>query len=437
MDVIQRNEALIRGDLERPGVFPQLELLQSAPVVFPTTFGLDRLPDEPGVIVIRGPRQYGKSTWLEARLKESVEENGPGSAFYLNGDEIQDAASLAAAIRETVALFREDRACHRLFIDEITAIKDWQSGLKRVLDAGELRSVLVVTTGSKAADLRRGSERLPGRRGRLERSNYLFTPVRFVDFRKACSQEPGEKTLLAYLLTGGCPVACGEMVARGRLPEYVPTMIRDWIYGECSSTGRPRSSLLAVMESLVRFGGTPIGQAKLAREAGLANNTVAAGYVELLADLMCLGLSPSFDASRGVCQARKPAKYPMINLLAAVSWDKANLRSVADFEALPATDQGRWYEWLVAQELWRRAAIAGEEFPEILPHWRSGQNEVDFVIRPDLFLEVKRGHSTAMEYAWFPKAFPRARLVVVCKDSFRTRQVRGMTFEEFLSEGEL
>lgn len=145
MDVKQRNEALFRGDLERPGLFPQLELLQSAPVVFPTTFGLDHLPHEPGVIVIRGPRQYGKSTWLEARLKQSVEENGPGSAFYLNGDEIKDAASLAAAIRETVALFREDTGCHRLFIDEITAIKDWQSGLKRVLDAGELRFVQGMT----------------------------------------------------------------------------------------------------------------------------------------------------------------------------------------------------------------------------------------------------------------------------------------------------
>ena len=34
--------------------------------------------------------------------------------------------------------------------------------------------------------------------------------------------------------------------------------------------------LLGVLECLYRFAGTPSGQSKLAREAGLANNTVAA-----------------------------------------------------------------------------------------------------------------------------------------------------------------
>jgi hypothetical protein len=46
-------------------------------------------------------------------------------------------------------------------------------------------------------------------------------------------------------------------------------------------------------ELLRRRGGSPVGQTKLAKEAGLANNTVAAGWTELLADLLCVGLSPA------------------------------------------------------------------------------------------------------------------------------------------------
>jgi len=42
----------------------------------------------------------------------------------------------------------------------IDVVGQWSGGLA---DAGELRRVLLVTTGSKAADLRRGAERPPGR----------------------------------------------------------------------------------------------------------------------------------------------------------------------------------------------------------------------------------------------------------------------------------
>jgi len=43
------------------------------------------LPEEPGVILIRGHGRYGKSTWLEGQLVETVRRFGRGSAFYLNG----------------------------------------------------------------------------------------------------------------------------------------------------------------------------------------------------------------------------------------------------------------------------------------------------------------------------------------------------------------
>jgi predicted AAA+ superfamily ATPase len=244
----------------------------------------------------------------------------------------------------------------------------------------------------------------------------------------------GGKTLAAYLLSGGCPAACGELAARGRLPEYIPAMIRDWVYGECAASGRQRASLLSVMEKILRWGGTPLGQAKLAREAGLANNTVAAGYVEMLADLMCVGISPAWDEARQVCVARKPAKYPMINLFAALAWSGARLRFVEDFEALSPGEQGKWWEWLAAQELWRRAAIRGEEFPERLAYWREGEHELDFVVSRDLFLEAKRGRTSPMDYAWFPKVFPRSRLHVIGQDTFEAGPIRGLTMEEFLLE---
>jgi predicted AAA+ superfamily ATPase len=51
-------------------------------------FGLAELPREAGIIVIRGPRQYGKSTCLEYQLRETLRQFGPGTALFLNGDYI-------------------------------------------------------------------------------------------------------------------------------------------------------------------------------------------------------------------------------------------------------------------------------------------------------------------------------------------------------------
>lgn len=434
MNVKEINAALAGGRVDDPRVLPRLSMLSKSPFVFRFQFGLDRLPMEPGIIMIRGPRQYGKSTWLEQRIRESVLKFGPGSAYYLNGDEIADAAELVQRIRELAASFNPRRKVNRLFIDEITAIDDWQKALKRLADAGELSDILVVTTGSRAADLRRGAERLLGRKARLTRTSYYFTPVPFAEFRRVSGDTLGPRTLVAYLLSGGSPLACSHVSQQGFLPEHVIETMRDWIYGECTANGRSRVSLHAVLEAMHRFGGTPLGQAKLAREAGLANNTVAAGYIEMLSDLMCVAPAFAWDSARNLRIARKPCKYHFTNLLAAVAWGSDGLRSPKDFEDLPPDSQGKWLEWLVAQELRRQKCLRGEDFPEVLSFWQSPAHEVDFVVDRKQLVEVKRGSAVATDFAWFSSIFPDARLLVVGGNRFEARAVRGVTMEDFLAD---
>jgi hypothetical protein len=47
-------------------------------------------------------------------------------------------------------------------------------------------------------------------------------------------------------------------------------------------------------------------------------------------------------------------------------------------------------------------------------------------------VEVKRGRTDALEFAWFARAFPQARLTVVGADRFAAGNVRGVSPEEFL-----
>ncbi len=66
------NEFLASGEINRPGLFPHLDQLERASFIFEVDFGLKTFPTEPGIISIRGPRQYGKSTWLERELRQSI-----------------------------------------------------------------------------------------------------------------------------------------------------------------------------------------------------------------------------------------------------------------------------------------------------------------------------------------------------------------------------
>jgi len=94
VNVDEVNRALLAANLDLSGLFPRLEALGDAPAVFRLEFGLEELPTGPGVILIRGARQYGKSTWLEGAMRETVRRYGPGTALLLDGDYLGDSDAI-------------------------------------------------------------------------------------------------------------------------------------------------------------------------------------------------------------------------------------------------------------------------------------------------------------------------------------------------------
>ena len=432
MNVRQINIGLSKGQIDQQGVFPHLDELHRLPITFKIDFGLNKLPKLPGVLCVRGARQFGKSTWLESKIYETIESFGPGSAFYLNGDEILNYQELIQNVNELSSLYSTDAPVKRLFIDEITAIDKWEKAIKRLVDSGIARDILIITTGSKATDLRRGHERLPGRKGKLDRTEYYFTPISYPEFKRVCFEKMGTKTLINYLISGGSPPACVELFAQGKLPEYIIHTVQDWILGEIAASGRTRSSLIAILKNIIRYGGTALGHAKLARESGLANNTVANGYTELLSDLMCITTSRAWDYPKQTAILRKPPKFHFINLLAAVAWHPQHIRDAEDFERLDPGQQGIWFEWAVAQEIVRKASISGKQAPEILYYWQSKQHEIDFVTQDQDLIEVKRGSVSQIDFSWFAPVFNPEKLLVINKNRFKSSAVEGITLEDFL-----
>lgn len=431
MEIQKLNELLAAGIVDEPGQFPRLVELKKSPYQFQIDFGLKTLPETMGILLIRGARQYGKSTWLENQIKQTIDTFGPGTAFYLNGEYIADGDQLEREIKLLIPAFEKNAPVRRIFIDEITAIQKWEIILKRLADRGILENILVITTGSKATDLRRAGERLPGRKGKLARTNYLFTPLPYSEFHRVAAKILGKKTLIAYLLSGGSPIACSTLIESQMVPDYIIELTRDWIEGEISASGRSRAALINIMHVLFRYAGVPVGQAKLAREANLANNTVASGYIELLNDLGCVIPAYPWDPHKKMLILRKPCKYHFTNLLVALAYSENRIRSIEYFLQLDANIQGIWYEWAVAQELLRRSSLKGENLLEPLAFFQGKEHEIDFV-DDHKWIEVKRGKSSPLEFSWFSQYFPKENLSVINTNSFETRSVRGISLEDFL-----
>ena len=436
MNVASRNKLYLKGILESEGLFPHLEDTPRGGF-FDWDFGLPELPETPGIIVIRGPRQFGKSTWLEYQLRETLRRFGSGTAFFINGDYIAGPDELENEIEALLRYFPGGATVQRLFIDEITSVKGWQKAVKRLADGGVLRKTLLVTTGSKANDIQRDAELLPGRKGKLARTIYLFVQIPYKVFYAKAFPTLKSHTLSAYLIAGGSPPACAAVLEAGSIPEYIFQTTAEWIYGECAAAGRSRPMLLRMLEQLQRRGASPVAQTTLAEETGMANNTVAHGYLDLLGDLLVLGTSEPWDPSRKIRVPRKSSKYPFVNLLAANTWWKNRYTTPAALESASGEEKGVWWEWAVAAELFRRAARNGSPTPMQSLFWRSDKHEIDFVRVGKSWIEVKAGKASPFEFNWFLKTFPRERLLVINSERFDGDTIRGVTLEDFLLDESL
>ena len=431
------NRILTTGEGELGDHLANWLALKSSRVVFPFEFGLTDLPEESGLIVVRGARQYGKSTWLESELLKSFRNFGVGTTSYLNGDLIANNKELESEIARLVRMFKVTSKIKRIFIDEISAIDGWQQALKILWDAGVTRDILIVTTGSKAADLRHGAEMLPGRKGKLARSTYLFTPISFLNFQNAANSflQNKDEVLAAYILSGGSPICCSSLLTTGKIPAYMTQLVRDWILGNFTASGRSRSNVIALVETLARVAPNPTSQDKIARESGLASNTSALQYLEHMMDLLCVAQCDNYDVQKRRRNPRKPAKYHFINTLVPVSFGVDGLSSIRDFLQLPPTQRGKWHEWIVAQELWRRSALKGEENPEFMRFWQSSDHEIDFVSKSGELIEVKSGRIDPRDFSWFPLTFPNRDLTVIGDQNCSFGPIASVELFDFLVRG--
>jgi hypothetical protein len=388
----------------------------------PVAFRFDR----DALYTLRGPRQVGKSTAVKYEIARLIASGWPAtSILYLDAElaGLRGPADLVAALRT----FLDRRppqaagAAQRLavFVDEVTRVENWGGALRGLIDNGELVGVTLVATGSHTRDLRRGGERLPGRRGGGAELDLELLPLGFREYvalvepallpapvpwptpeelrRGAAARAPIRPRLAAlldgYLTSGGFLPALNDVAGHGMIRPETFALYRDAIVGEFTRAGLRESYLRELVDFLAGHLGQEFSDGAIAADTDIGSKTTARGYVDTMVDCYLAAvvhrtnrldrLAPAFRAPRKL--------HPTDPLL----WHLLRAWAAGDPDPWPAVvadlasprEVGHLVESVVAVHL-RRA------FGDRLFYWRPDERaEVDFVVgsgqeRPAL-LEAK------------------------------------------------
>ncbi|MGH2878540.1 MAG: ATP-binding protein [Solirubrobacteraceae bacterium] len=443
---------------------PHLASLDTQPVRLASDFVADLDLRQPGIHILRGPRQVGKSTDLKLLVERALrEETPPRSIVYLALDllEGRHLSELAASVRRALDLAGHDDGPGLLLLDEVTAVSGWQTAIKSLWDHGQIRENVVVCTGSSAIDLQRGAaERLPGRRG--DGIDHLALPQSFAEFAGALDDDippspaltvsdlredagaallhdmrpygPALKAALElYLRFGGLPAAVAEAANGEREPSRaLRRVLWDSLLRELQRKGAGVPAAQALLERVVRSLGAKVSWSSMAREmdvplgrgSGSPSHVTLRDYIELLAAGYFLFVTYFW---RGGSQSNEISKDKKVffadPLLHTIALEGApGLR--ADIPALVENAVGiallRRYE--PSERL-----IETFVLPERMHIWQTSRGgEIDFVCGPrrklDL-VEVKyREHPSLSAAAAAARVQPGRPVVMATKDTLRVSE---------------
>lgn len=404
-----------------------------------------------GVYTLRGPRQVGKTTLIKIWISQLLENHvDPRAVFYYSCDLLNDKKELFAVLEQYQNISLNRGFKHRyIFLDEVTLIEDWQHAVKQAVDLGWMQNTTILASGSSAIDLRRGAERMPGRRGRAEKLDWVLMPLSFGEFLKYCYPELPTLTisldllcngiqiknlvsdwlsfalrfqfaLEEYLKTGGFPLALERYLRQREVDESLRQAYLSVLRSDVEKLRRNRGILNSLLARIVITEGSPQSWQSLSKDAGIGSPNTAIDYVEILGDSFLLFVLHALDRNRKLAEPKKDKKIYFCDPLVrdAVSKDLG----------LPGLPLERKVEAAVGFHLIRLFEKNPEEGLSYLNkvyYWRNVRGkEVDFVAlheKEALPLEVKFQESINKEdYSLLQRSFGSG--VVVTKSALEQKE---------------
>jgi predicted AAA+ superfamily ATPase len=291
-----------------------------------------------------------------------------------------------------------------LFMDEITGIKEWYKTVKWLVDTGALAHTALVLTGSSAQEIKRGYDRMPGRRDGGRDVCLLPMPFRdfgrviagvdlparalwdtiasedaFLDFRtQFLAKETALRDILPlYLRFGGFPKVVAEVRSHGGMEETTREMLLGVVSSEIEKQRRSTATLRMILSALYGALPNPISLNRIAASQNIPSAATVKDYLEILHGAFVSFPVAPLDLSKRVAFPRKDRKYyfsdPAFLEAIRVAFGfrepgEACLAESAAAVALIRRFAGEWARWGHVDDLHYWRATSGREVDFVIEH---------------------------------------------------------------------
>lgn len=258
------------------------------------------IPERPGLYLVRGPRQVGKSSWLKSVLSHATQKGI--SCFYLSCENIADNQELAEILKSV-----RDRKI--VLLDEVSFVEKWDRAVKHELDFGKIPVLMV--TGSHAYDLKQGADRMPGRFG--AGTEYHLLPMDFEEFHQmrtvaGWAESDRLAEIRAYFQIGGFPAVVAAAGKSGTIPKEMKETYLRWLIGDIEKLGKNERYLKELLAQIALCTQTPLSFQTLAKKTSISTHDTVQDYLSVLESCFAIRILYAMDQHSGSYRFKKNKK---------------------------------------------------------------------------------------------------------------------------------
>ena len=266
--------------------------------------------EKDAVYTLRGARQVGKTTLVKLIIKDLLGKSiNPRNIFYYSMDLVKDDKELFEIFISWYQTVKENNNRKYILFDEATFVKNWEKSIKHIVDTFGLENKTIILTGSSAIDLRKGSDRLPGRRG-VSNLDKLLLPLSFKEFCNLTGlkisleyeniislnsiknnipelkiyQNELDLYLDKYLVCGGFLESINSLFGNNTISEETFERYISVIFSEIEKLKKSRVISKNILSSIIDSLGSAISWNKLAKKSGNISTNTVIDYVNTFSD---------------------------------------------------------------------------------------------------------------------------------------------------------
>lgn len=300
---------------------PHLSALRGLVFVHPMDWWRRLDWNTPGIVILTGGRQIGKSTSTKLLIRDVLAKKrvAPRTTFYLTCDRIFDAREFDRLLRFFLDRLPAPAVPFLLIIDEVTYVRDWHRIIKALADEGRFRYGFCLLTGSDTAILKEASSSFPGRRGDADKTDFHLFPLGFTDYVRLvdpdllCSSSEKLPALFekfsVYLECGGFLRAINDWHRDGRVHTASYATFEQWIRGDFIRRGKSEDYLAATLQSLVEIGISQATFTTLTQRLALFSKETFMDYYALLERMDIAFTLQAFDQNTHLGFPKKARKF--------------------------------------------------------------------------------------------------------------------------------